>query len=418
MTKKLLIIFISLGIYFFFGHPNLFSIERKYTAHNEERSIDLNSTKDETSAAGYVYGEAGINNLRAGATGGFNLAPCHRLKISGEYLTQDLKYSFPEHHKRKWVSQYALGIEYEWLFKESSIRALNLGTAYEHAFNRNFSIHQDEATNSVKQRIAGSDGILSFAGTAFSLWRCAALFVDVNFDFVKFHRHFHHHNVDKGWGSSLLFVQQFSNDISLDLGSAFRYFFNDYSAALRWSHLFKTCGLNIGVFSRYTDGKRGVPNILTGGLQLGLSFGGTRTMCCRTNGEMRDCEAKEFCSLANWVMTPAINAPIVLAKSDAQPSTASGACCSITSKQIPKYSTVTTIPVSQYFSSSCPITYSVSFTNLGPPLLPGASVTIDSSGVITLTNVHTTTGVTAQISITVTGTVNCAQTSQSFLYTD
>jgi hypothetical protein len=409
-----------LGFSFLFLHPkSLFSsermqIDRKYTASNYPYKPE--TKKGEMGAAGYFYGEAGVNNFRAGATGGFNLAPCHRLKISGEYLTQDLRYSFPEHHKHKWVSQYALGVEYEWLFKESSIRTLHFGTAYEHAFNRSFSMHQQGVSNPVKQRIAGSDGVLSFAGTTFSLWRCASLFVDVNFDFVKFHEHFHHHSVDKGWGTSLLFVQQLPKDFSFDLGSAFRYPFNDYSAALRWSHLFKSCGLNIGVFSHFTDGKHGVRHILTGGLQLGLSFGGTRTMCCRTNDEMRSCEAKQFCSLANWVMTPAVNVPIVLTKADSQVvAVAQKPCCTIQSKPMPTIDNGPsfTLDASPYFSSSCPITYSLTYT--GNPQPPGTTITIDpNTGIITGGPAIDGTG--QGIFITVTGTVNCAQTSQTFQF--
>jgi len=239
-------------------------------------------------------------------------------------------------------------------------------------------------------------------------------FGDVNFDFVKFHEHFHHHSVDKGWGSSLLFVQQLPKGFSFDLGSAFRDVFNDYSTALRWNHLFKTCGLDIGLFAHFTDGKHGVRHIVTGGLQLGLSFGGTRTMCCRAREEMRSCEAKQYCSLANWVTSSAAYVPIVLTKAD--PQVVAPACCTIAPGGIPDLDNGAsfTYDVSPYFSSSCPITYSMTFTsaNVQPP---GTTITIDpNTGVITGgPNVN---AVGNGIFITVTGTVNCAQVSQTFQF--
>ena len=235
-----------------------------------------------------ILGEAGFRNLRGSGTYSTNFSDCHRFKISGEYLTQQLSYSC----KKRWVSQYAVGGEYQWVFPKSPFRNIGLGSAYSHAFKHDLPRHP----------IASSDGLFSFLGTTVRLLKCAFLSANANYDHVKYHRK--NKALASGWGGSARLIQQWAQDFSFILETDIRKPFNYYEGALNWSHQYSPIGVSCGLFGSYTDGKKGVPNFATGGIRLSLSFGTKKGKCRKTNNS---CQC---------VSTPAVYIPVVLAPSD------------------------------------------------------------------------------------------------------
>lgn len=61
-----------------------------------------------------VAGEAGIKNLRIGGTVGWQIMNNQRLKLSAEYLTQNITYPFFSGDTDQWVQQGAIGADYQY----------------------------------------------------------------------------------------------------------------------------------------------------------------------------------------------------------------------------------------------------------------------------------------------------------------
>jgi len=353
----------------------------------------------------FFLGEIGARNFRGAGTYGVYFNPCARLKLSGEFLTQELSYHGLSHHHKEWVSQYAVGGEFEYLLSSSVFQSIDAGGYYSHAFQKHVSS---------QRRIAGSDGGSGYLGTMLKLWNCAFLSADVNYDHVHYHRKFQQDQVAKGWGGSLAFVQQFNQGVSFGLDAEVRRPFNLFGGRLGWSRSFARWAFDCGVFGSYTDGKKGVPNVTTVGIQLGFSFGPKSTKCCRSFEENKvdQCYSDRFCDLAGWVKQPAVYLPVVLATPDQQLVQATQPTCSgpPTSTPIDNLFVSTgsfTIPTASHFSGP-----NLTFSATGLPMVPGQATSASinpTTGVISVTGYASTSN-----TITVTATNDCGQTSQTF----
>ena len=393
------------------------------TAQEQDDSqvqYEVMSTQGDNGAVAFI-GEAGYRNFRGSGTYGVYFTPCQRFKITGEYLTQNLKYHFISEHEKKWVSQYAIGAEYQFLLSCSRFQSIDLGAAYSHAFSHKLSNKHPTSLCTIKRRIAGSNGVLSFLGTTLSLWRCAFLSAELDYDWVHYHRKFESNRTTNGFGGTLSFVQQFAKDFSLNLGVEFRQPFTAYLGSLTWNRLYSSWGFNVGIFGNITDGKRGVSDINTGGIQLGFSFGGKGSKCCRPCESCTEsCYERAYCNVSQWASTPAVYVPVVLAIADKKQNCLTPPpppCVAPTSTTIPNQqvglqcsgNTLVVVPLAPFFTSSQPLTFSETHGALSP----GHTISLDpNTGVLTLNN---TAGFPSEtVSVTVTGTSSCGSTSQTF----
>ena len=263
-----------------------------------------------------IRGEAGVKNFRGSTTYGTYLADQHRFKISGEWLNQKLTYHFNPRRAKEWVSQYAVGGEYQYLIGNKIVQSIDLGTAYVHGFGRHLGEKENASRN-----IADSDGALSFLGTTVRLWNCARLSIEANYDWVKYHQKYEHGRLANGFGGSAFFVQPFATDFTFALSAEFRKPFNSYQGSLNWKHFFQTWGIDFGIFGNITDGKEGLPDIKTVGVQLGFSFGGKGCKHPRFNDkktEQTECYSRAYCNATDWASAPAVYIPIVLAMEDSK----------------------------------------------------------------------------------------------------
>jgi hypothetical protein len=349
------------------------------------------STPDSTEWGAVSFlGEAGYRSLRGGGTYGTYFANCHRIKVSGEYLTQKL--TFKHTNKAKWASMYAFGGEYQWLLPRSAFQNVDLGATYAHSIQ--------------KHGVASSDGVFTYAGTTVRVWKCGYLSANANYDYIKCYQKRGSNEVISGWGGSARLVQMFAQDFSFTLGTDIRRPFNYYEAAIDWNHFYTPVGISCGLFGSYTDGKKGLPNIATGGIRLSLSFGTRKENCCRE--VIDDCSARAFCDVSEWVAVSSVRVPVI--PTVASTPKAAGPCAAPTSRGIPKFTVgigpPTVYPVGYAFTSSEPLTFTIS-NDGGVPA--AANLTIDPvTGVITVNfappmNTYT---------ITVTATSRCGSTSQ------
>ncbi len=362
---------------------------------SDRRSYSTPDPKPDATEWGAIsfLGEAGYRSLRGGGTYGTYFSNCHRFKVSGEYLRQKL--TFQHADKAKWTSQYAVGGEYQWLLPRSAFQNIDLGATYAHSLK--------------SSGVSSSNGIFSYAGTTVSLWKCAYLSANANYDYVKCHRKDSDQLIN-GWGGSARLVQMFAQDFSFTLGTDIRKPFNYYEAAIDWNHFYSPVGVSCGLFGSYTDGKKGVPNIATGGIRLSLSFGTRKENCCRETTD--DCSARAFCDISQWVAISSVHVPVITTVASAP--RALGPCSPPTSTGIPKFVVgpvgTTSYDVSSYFHSSEPITYTISNSG-GVPAAAGLTIN-PVTGVITATHAGAPS---TSYTITVTATSRCGSTSQNIV---
>jgi len=353
--------------------------------------------------AASLLGEFGKRNYRGSGTLGFNVSCNSRLKLSGEFLAQKLKYDFFGHEaKRRWVSQYALGGEYQYLFRNCFFQSIEFGAAYTHAYSKKLTKEMLDPITTLKRHIAGSDGALTFLGTTVAICKCTFISLAGNYDYVKYHRKFAHDKLANGFGGSVGLIQQFGNCFEIDLGAEFRKPFNYYEAVLDWFHDFCNWGIDVGLYGNYTHGKKGVPNVFVAGVQLGFSIG---PGCCtpKKKTPKNCCYARQYCDLAHWTSKAAIRVPVVLAIAD--PKIIKVPCCPVTSTPLGTITVLNpafSVPAGANFASCLPLT----FTTSGLP----AGVTINpSTGTITGTFTPPTF---FEFSTTVIGTSFCGSSSQ------
>lgn len=387
------------------------------STHNNlmpQQQVFLTPTFSNGSQAFSFLGEVGNKNFRGNATYGASIGSCQRLKLSGEYLLQDLNYRFFTTHKRAWVSQVGVGGTYEYLFKRTAFQSVDANFSYSHAFNRHLgskAVFIDGQNFTINRRVAGSDAFLSHLGTTLSLWHCAFLSLYGNYDHVTYHRQFRQESHVEGFGGSAEFTQQFAKEFNLALTAQWRKPFNFFQAVLNWNRLYDCWGITCGLYGSYTKGKEHLPNVAMAGIQLGFTFGGKKAnCCCRTfenccSSSSENCYDRLFCNLANWVSKPAIYSPVVLAISDPQAVALASACTPPTSIPIPN----------QIFNGGPPYSFDASpfFNGNGSPLTFSATGLPVGSSIDPITGVISGNSNVASSTATITATSPCGSTSQT-----
>jgi hypothetical protein len=356
--------------------------------------------------------EIAPRNYRGSATYGNYLAEKHRFKLSGEYLVQKIGFDFESSDRKKWISQLAFGGEYQYLIQSSVFQSLEFGTAYVHSFHHELK-WKSLLLGPAERRIAGANGSLSFIGTTLRLWNCAFLSAALDYDWVHFNRIFQNDKNSNGFGGSVGFVQRFAKDFSLNLDAEFRQPYNSYRGLLNWNHAFSSWNLDIGIFGNLTRGHDHIRNIGTVGIQVGITSG-TKPKTCSWTTEMpshqRNCYNREFCDIGQWVSTPAVYVPIVLAIADEKLPTCDGKAPTSTNPGNFSAGIINPIEIPPvYISSSLPVTYSMSQSSQP---LPGNTLDFDpTTGVISASGIG---GNRQVITVTVTATNTCGSTSQTF----
>lgn len=255
-----------------------------------------------------MLGEAGRRNFRLSGTYGAFLTPRQRIKGTLEGLAQDLQ--FTQMTGRNWIFQGAAGLAYEFFINNCVFRTLNAGGAYSHAFGRGFG------TNSFgrAQRVSNSDGVFLYVGSTLALGPTTLFTPSLEFENVEYHRRLNHDRTVCGVGASFELVQRLTPNCSLTLDTDFTPAYNAYGALLGWGFVGPFgCPVNSGLYANYVDGQRGLPNVLTGGVQLNFSFGRRSRSSC---SPCSPCVKTRCPNIAPWLQAPAVYIPMVLAIAD------------------------------------------------------------------------------------------------------
>lgn len=256
-----------------------------------------------------LLGEISKKHLRGSAAYGSMLTQDTLVKVSGEYLSQKLKFDFQEDIHRKWVSQYGIGLESSYALGCCFFRDLNVNVKYAHSNAYNFDEFNDH--------IAKGWGIFSSLGASFFL-NFGLLYAMVDYDYVAFNHSITRNDIIRGFGGTVGYFQKLPFQSSVFLLAEMRQPYDNYKAEV--NVCFSLCNLALrgGLFGQYTDGKYGIPNFWTGGLIVSL-IGRAPGLICRSScgSSCRDCRCSNL--LKCTMTTPFSEQPIVLNRPNINP---------------------------------------------------------------------------------------------------
>ena len=264
-------------------------------------------------------GEVGLKNIRGDGTYGVYFNPRHRIKFTGELLLQDLTYHFIDELKDRWMTQYSVASEYQYLLLHDLVQSIDFNVSYAHAFHRGVSVTTPEVA-----RIAGSDAILSSLGSTINLWDCGYFSYALTYDYIKYHRSYEHPKLASGVGAVLRYNQYLPLGFSLGGEADFRRPFYYYSGQIDWHGDFSSCAVTVGGYVNYTNGRASLPNALAAGLRLSVAIGPAKLVSGRCGRSQEPesftdhCRGSAFCNLANWSSVP-LSMPMVFAIADELP---------------------------------------------------------------------------------------------------
>lgn len=372
-----------------------------------------------------VLGEAGPRNYRLGATVGLLIHDDQRLKISGDFLRQDIEYAFYSGNSREWVQQGSVGAYYRYDLNEYSfLPQVNLKAGYSHAPSKNLYTVYGSNLNALGQvqtftndrRIAGSNALYASPGISIQPWQTGRIGVELNYDDVQYDRIYCHSEKAQGVGGSANITQKLGENTELGVNVGIREPFNAYQANIAYTLPSKP-DWTLGLDANYVEGKHFLPNTYNVGISVSYVMSEGRL---NVNNLEKEPTLRPSNGLSSWTASPAIYLPQVLAITDERvvaqvvpvPVIVPPVCNAPTLiGTIPAQSTTVPLDVATaaVFSGTTPFTYTVSFT----PVTAGTTVTIDpSTGVVTITPGIAT--FSYEFDVTVTATNSCGNVSTTF----
>lgn len=266
-----------------------------------------------------VAAEASPNNFRLNGSFGWILKEDQKLKLSAEYLLQNIAYSYFSGNTRQWVQQgdlsadyrYALG-EYTYLYNPQ----FDMTAYVSHSPGKSlradsgFFVNKAGVINEFvdNKRIAGSSAGGISPGFMLSPWVGGNVGVYLNYDNVNYDTDYISSQNAKGFGGSAHLNQIIDNNIEAGVSLGVRKPFDNYNAHITWLNL-PFYGLwSVGVNGAYTSGKNRLPDTYS----VGISVDFLVNQGCLSS----ETQKEDTLRFLNWVSKPAVYMPQVLAIPD------------------------------------------------------------------------------------------------------
>ncbi len=369
-----------------------------------------------------VLGEAGVKNFRAGGTLGWKLEQNQYLKVSAEYLMQEITYSFLTGNTDQWVRQGALGAGYLYEFVGYQYDPhFNLNAYISHAPSKTLGNTAAPATFNgslqniiLKRRIAGSNGAGIMPAVSIAPWQGGRVGLGINYDSVRYNNNYSSNEDAVGLGGTFTFNQALSHDMGLNLEAAVRKPFNNYAAGLSFANVPYFGKWVLGVDGEYTAGKNTLPNTWNASVGASYDLDQRSPQAAPVYKDHPYKDYKDMVPVSDdllaYTSDPAVYMPQVLAIPDQQvvdgcPVNQPSFTGTIAGQTSGPASTQTYNSPTQFVGDG--LTYSVSFVQTTGAGFP-TTVTVNSS-----TGVVTARGTRSTNNITITATNPCGKTVSS-----
>ena len=402
MLQKIIAIAIStLGLCIF-----LYAEEPTATTGPNVRLIF--APKQLTSQTGFaLMGEVGEKMGRINATLGYQIGPSQRLKLSIDQLAQKLTYNFYNGNADAWVRQIAGGFGYKYLLNDYYVDSIDAGGWYSNSPNIKLSpltVPSGTTSRIFERRVSGSEAWHGYLGTTLLPWPCGSIGLAAVYDHVHYTKKTFQAKAVSGAGLAIDFNQRLFSCLDLGIKGDILQPYQHVGGVLNWTCRTGYGNVIVGLYGDYTQGRKGLPNDVSYGIQFNMAFGNSNYLspfygrCC-----VRD-KTRPRQDLFDWIADPAVLMPIVLAIADQCNPPAATALPDTTVGLGPFAINVS----SAFLSGRC---FSVKYSAKGLP--PGATINEDS-GVISGTNIGLFSN---SFNVTVTGSCICGAATSSFLLT-
>lgn len=304
--------------------------------------------------------DGGPRVLRANGTYAFALNDNNRVKLTTEYLREDLDFSFYTGDTRQWVGQGAIGAAYQYALDSGWLKNLNVGAHYSSAQSKDLAtqsiVDADDYAGTDYRRIAGGKDLNGNADADLQLWKDSTLTLGPDYDRVRYDTKYNIQDGQdaQGFGGHARLEQILKHNLSLELDSALSQVYDIYGAGLNWIwYSNNKTVLSTGFNSSYTQDKTAERNFWVNALTLNVVWDSANSSAVPEKTDIKGGVSLPAASaapnpLATWVQTPAVRMPDVLAISDERIEGTEGA------DDIDPFVSIT---------GACPVGTSVNYTN-------------------------------------------------------
>lgn len=289
--------------------------------------LSYTSTMSDASAYS-VAGELGWKNLRVGGTLGWKFDENQLFKLTADYLSQNITYSFFSDTTDQWMQQISFGGAYEYGFPSAAFMPqLDMNGYFSYAPSKTLSNRSGVfIMNSIplvfieQRRIAGSSAFGIAPGFSVSPWNNSRIGLIFNYDNVYYNENSFGPTQDaQGLGLTLTYKQQLWHDLNLDLAAGMRQPFNDYKANIAWQP--QQSAWSVGLFGDYLKGKNTLPTTWNLGIDANYQVD-KRAPVIMSRAKRHDLKNEMTFArkdnLLNWTSEPAVYLPQVLAIADSR----------------------------------------------------------------------------------------------------
>jgi hypothetical protein len=264
--------------------------------------------------------ELGRSQRRINGTYGYVIDDFQRIKVSAEYLQQNINFDFDSGNLEKWIGQGAYGVTYNYLISQGFFHDVDVNAYYSKAGSRDLEskIYHGADGNIYEnfRRIAGgTDKSLSF-GAHFQPTQSNMLGLALSYDKINYAMQYGSNiNDQSGFGVTLSLEQLLSSNLKLKVAASNRKPTNSYEAALNWLVPMSPGNrLEIGLIGSHLDSGSGLNSDDRFGINVGYSINdGFKGL---TEGYRLGGVSSIDDDIANWTATPAVYMSRVLAIKD------------------------------------------------------------------------------------------------------
>jgi hypothetical protein len=240
----------------------------------------------------------GSSEFRMGATWTSMIDKRHRIKLTAEYLSENILFSLTPLNVTKWNAQHAFGANYQYLVNQSWLHTINLATY--HAYARDENLSTSAINNKTDYRIdAGSNSNGISGGLTLTPGRCTAIVLDLYYDQVNYRTQNRSAPNSVGIGESITLEQLLAPRLKLLLTASHRQPFDNYHARLSWLALARPgAQLELSVTGQYLTGNLPQPHETRVGLMVSYHW-------------HVPCTSEFVCSeeILQWTTIPAVRMP-------------------------------------------------------------------------------------------------------------
>jgi hypothetical protein len=268
-----------------------------------------------------IEADAGKNENRLNGTWGFALTNKSRMKVTGEYLWQQMNFGFDSGSVNKWVGQQAYGAEYDYLISKGFVQDFNLNLDYSQAQSKDLGeqdFQQNGTTWENFRHIAGGRDESASAGFHVAPFHRTLVGIQLNYDNLDYNTEYQNNQNVSGFGTTLSLQQLVTDHIKLQLTSSQRKPEQSYQAELDYlAHTVPGTQLQLGLTGSHNVGAGTLPTDNRIGLNLAYTWGGsTHDHPAAYTDFVNKSEVDSHADLAGYASAPAVRRDQVFAVAD------------------------------------------------------------------------------------------------------